>query len=40
VTGWTFLGTEVATKLVEILKQAAPSISRQHGFGIPPIRRP
>lgn len=28
VTGWTFLGTEVATKLVEILKQAAPRISR------------
>ena len=28
VTGWTFLGTEVTTKLVEILKEAAPRISR------------
>src|SRR6185369_9949350 len=28
VTGWTFFGTEVATKLVELVKEAAPRTSR------------
>ena len=28
VTGWTFFGTEVATKLVELVKEAAPRTTR------------